>query len=97
VFRCFPDESDLRLFFVPVFSAISTPSGVSTADVPAFPDVSVFSVATTLLVGIDHTGWHRPSRSTSIILLIGVNPSGRHLIGPSAGIDLPVGSSQPSR
>jgi hypothetical protein len=57
----FPNESVFRLFGVPVLSGFPAFSEVPNVDVPAFPDMSEFSIASTLLVGIDHTGRHRPS------------------------------------
>jgi hypothetical protein len=61
------------LFFVPVFSEIPASSGVPTIDVPAFPDVSEFSVASTLLVGID-----QPWSALTTLGRHRVDPSGRH-------------------
>jgi hypothetical protein len=92
-FDVFPDESDLRLFFVPVFSEIPAPFGVLTVDFPAFPDVSEFSVASTFLVGIDHPlGRRRPFWSASTSLRVGIDQPIFWLASTSlwVGIDQPV-------
>jgi hypothetical protein len=60
------------------------------------PDVSEFSVASTLLVGIDHTGRHRPSRSASTTL-VGIASTLRSASTfQSASISLLIGIDQSS-
>jgi hypothetical protein len=84
VFRTFPDFWLFRQFRL--------------FDVPAFPDVLEFPVATTLLVGIDSSSRHRPPFwSASTTLLVGIDSSSRHRPFWSASTTLLVGIDSSSR
>jgi hypothetical protein len=67
VFRRFPNGADLDFSLFRCFPKFRLLPGLRLFDVPAFPDVSVFSVTSTLL---EQEGWHLALHSFLAIAIL---------------------------